>query len=103
MSNTDDKLLKSISTQLKHAKFDDATLKNVFETAKLIQSRVPVTRVFPEGIVAPDGVSLEAEFDAGQMALLAELLKAQRDIRDLKVFPIGIVAPDKFRVVVNLR
>lgn len=99
----DDKLMKSISAQLKHSKLDDATLKSVFQTAQLIQSHARVTRVFPEGTLAPDGIGVEAEFTDKQMAVIGELLKRAQDIRDLKVFPVGILEPERFRMIVNVR
>jgi hypothetical protein len=99
-----EQLKTRISQQLKYAKVSATTLKATLDAATLLRKGGTVTRVFPEGIVAPDGAGMEVELTAEGLQSLVDLLRKDPDkIRDLKVFPIGIIVPDKFRAVVSLR
>lgn len=95
-------LVDKLTARLSQLKANRDLLAQVIGTAKTIHEQATVTRVFPKGIVAPEGFSLETELSAGQLTLVGELLQKHDGIRGIEVFPIGIVVPDKFRAVINI-
>lgn len=96
------KLVETLTTRLTQLKADDDAVQQVIDAAKAIHGKDgTVTRVFPKGIVLPDGYSLEAELSAEQLSLVGELLK-NKGVRGIEVFPIGIIVPNRFRAVLNI-
>lgn len=95
-------LVDNLTARLARLKANKDLLAQVIGAAKTIHEKATVTRVFPKGIVSPEGFSLEAEFSAEQLTLIGELLHEHGGIRGIEVFPIGIVVPDKFRAVINI-
>lgn len=94
-------LVDILTKRLTQLKAGDETLQQVIDAAKAIHGKGTVTRVFPKGIVLPDGYSLEAELSADQLSLVGDLLKGD-GIRGVEVFPIGLIATDRFRAIVNI-
>lgn len=89
---------------LKYSGIDKSNLSEIIGIInKFSLKGIRPHKVFPLGIVWPDGVAMHASLEVAQLhTLLDELLKLPR-IEGVKIFPKGIPFPDIFEVEVGIR
>jgi hypothetical protein len=82
-----------------------ADIKSVAKAiAKLQGFGVQVDDVFPEGIIAPDAVTISGNLPAAKRAALIEILSGLDRLKNINVFPRGIpVGPDIIRVKATIQ
>ena len=93
---TGDDIHKSMTNILKDANLGEERLAGAIELVKKAnENGIRPVRIFPVGIINPDGVGVEVHAGEDEIGALLELLKAP-GIRGVKLFPKGIIRPDLF-------
>lgn len=93
--------LKALETKLSNPQTTTAELHDIVAQVGLSGKFRP-GRIFPIGIVVPDGVRGRIDVAPADLGALVERLVDSSSIRSWRVFPIGIVAPDRFAVEVDV-
>jgi hypothetical protein len=82
---------------LKHAGLEK---ENLHELVKIVsglsEKGSNLQRVFPIGIVAPDGVKVEGVLEMEKLSSIVAILKETPRLNTLTIFPIGIPQIDGF-------
>jgi hypothetical protein len=81
---------------LKQGRIGSNQLAELVRKVGMIQDRgVRPIRVFPIGLIYPDGIMIEALLERDQLSLINEIIGLE-GIRSMEIFPKGLPAPDKF-------
>lgn len=93
---------KSLTKKLR-GNFSSAEIKEFSGIiAHLQMGGLKVDDAFPEGIVSPDSVVIKGDLLNDEIVKLADLIKSQPNIREIKVFPRGIPVQERWRVHLTL-
>lgn len=89
---------------LKHGDINKKSLNELVKVAGQIHGKgIKTEKVFPIGIVRPDGVLVETSVSAGNLGKLVDILKEFPRVQGVEIFPRGIPAPDVFLAKIQLR
>jgi hypothetical protein len=93
---SDDDIHNTMTLALKSTKLGKEDLAGAIDFVKKANNKgIRPVRIFPIGIINPDGVGVEVHADEADLGELLELLKIP-GIRGVKLFPKGIIRPDLF-------
>lgn len=86
----------TVTLALKSTKLGKEDLAGAIDfVQKANNNGIRPVRIFPIGIINPDGVGVEVHAGADDLGSLLDLLKVP-GIRGVKLFPKGIIRPDLF-------
>jgi hypothetical protein len=94
--DTKEDLPEHLMEYLKQGRIGPNQLADLVRKVRVIRDGgIRPIRVFPIGLVDPDGIMIEAILDRNELSKINEIL-GLKGIRSMEIFPKGIVDPEIF-------
>lgn len=96
---------REVASRLRSSGLDKEALKELADVAADVHRAAGLrdSRVFPLGIIVPDGIGIKGNIGVDKIDLLKDILKNHNRVGGVHVFPMGIPVPDVLRVTFEIR